>query len=173
MQPRNKSDSVTSELKDKALSFRERLMQKSEIAKDILQKPVEPEPTPVKSQSKPKAKPTQEDERKLFAKKLEMAISRKKKEVQVERKRLKQDRERKDIEDQIDRIAATKRLKEGDQALSVDVRADYIKGLTTMARISDRKKQFMNNVKNYIRRDSEDDDDERDLGGHTIQQVLV
>ena len=41
-----------------------------------------------------------------------------------------------------------------------------------MARISDRKKQFMNNVKNYIRRDSDEDEDERDLGQHTIQQVI-
>ena len=54
---------VQNELKDKALSFRERLMQKSEIAKDVLCQPQEPEPVPV-SKSKPKTKPTQEDERK-------------------------------------------------------------------------------------------------------------
>lgn len=41
----------------------------------------------------------------------------------------------------------------------------------TMARISDKKKQFMNNVKLHIRQDSEDEEnDERDLGGHTIQK---
>jgi hypothetical protein len=39
-----------------------------------------------------------------------------------------------------------------------------------MARLSDKNKQFMNNVKQYIRRDSEEEDnDERDLGTHTIQ----
>lgn len=36
-----------------------------------------------------------------------------------------------------------------------------------MARPSDKRKAFLNNVKNFIRDSEEEDDDERDLGNHT------
>lgn len=44
----------------------------------------------------------------------------------------------------------------------------------TMARKSDKTKQFMNNIKQYIREDSEDSEcNERDLGEHTVQHSLI
>ena len=44
----------------------------------------------------------------------------------------------------------------------------------TMARKSDKQKQFMNNIKQYIREDSEDSEcNERDLGNHTVKQQLI
>ena len=96
------------------------------------------------------------------------AIQRKKKEVQDERLKLKSIKDQKAINDQIDRIANSKKKIEGDQ-LTVDMKATYVKGLMTMARQSDKTKQFMNNIKQYIREDSEDSEcNERDLGHHTV-----
>lgn len=53
---------------------------------------------------------------------------RKKKEVQDERERLKKEKERAAIDDQIERIARTKKNLGGNQ-LNTDVRAEFVKGL--------------------------------------------
>ena len=84
---------------------------------------------------------------------------------------MRKEKERAAIDDQIERIARTKKNLGGNQ-LNTDVRAEFVKGLM-QTRQSETMKHFMNNVKKFIRQDSEDEeDDERDLGEHTTKTTF-
>jgi hypothetical protein len=108
------------------------------------------------------------EDREMYQRKLTNQILKRQKDQQQEHQKLVDADRKKAIAQQITAVAKDKHNLQKKE-LAVNMTQEFVNGLMTMARQTDERKQFMNNIKNYIRNESEEGDDERDLGQHTVK----